>query len=876
MPHGVRLSCDDLIRTYGIGRRLAVRIGALLARRLEVTAILLEISGAGSAMERLLLHPELLEKADRLDTAFARKLAGETGADSEGELAVVESAEARVLALEEELLAEQEWRTQDQHKLPAIIPAASGLPQRLLDQDEIKRLFTAEEVARVKLDALTGRDEDTRISALRKLRYAPLSASEKGGIYLRVLLDPVGKVRAEAVKSLETLGFDRDAADAIQAAFDGDGLTRKAALRRIADLLGTLDPGEVDIVVAVLIEMLRESSPLQPSDPILRVLDRAAPAIARRPGMLAEITRVCVQHVMVDSDRIGPAVSDLLLKLAVGDPAPLLDRLWEEISTISDPGPRALLLGLLMEVETDEARLAQLCDLVADELLRDDHDELARQKLGHHLASLGPPAANAVISRFARADGNERSRLAPFLDTLCVDHDLPAAECNLAARYLLEALKTGDRRLRMEVLRTRVFHRPDLDAELLEALVTELLPMLRAADQPDMAERAAILLEFLGPVSAPGLFYMIQSRPAAPEADVAVRVLGRVLSNLDGGSPADTRLVASVFRFASQRAARPSNRLGGYAAVLAQIAAMPQTDPQDAQAAFELLTARLGKAPYHADLVEAIAHTAARAAVTPEQRVRAVHLLGGLVERPADEEETQLREIETDQGKTYELAGSVEFDSETLPAAVRGLQSIALSAAVSPALRAQIIERFLRVWEGVAGWKIIWGPRSSEALAGALGALAADGRTEDTARVQILRALNLALERLSVVRALGRVLVVPSASRELNRLAVQTALNLLEKWIEPEITPDEVRLVMTAAATAAARPEVSGRSRPARRLRQRVATLLFDELRQGRDWCLEPLERLRKCPVMPRSLRKEIAERLGLERPHRMSQKPAR
>ena len=878
---GVRLGLEELIRAYGITRRLAVRIGALLARGLEVTATLIEIAGPGSAVEKLLLHPETLSGVGRLDTATVARLAAETGADSESELVVVESEGKRVLALAEEVLAEQAatarpqrgWREAPAEALPAVVQSDATLaPARLLGKEEIGRLFGPEEIARIKLDALTGGDAETRISALRKLLYAPLPAREKGGIYLRVLLESEGRVRTEVIKGLESLGFNRDMADAIQGTLDGDPRKRNAALRRMGDLLGTLEPAERQIVLAVLVEMFRETRPEGPADPLLRVLDQTVPVIAGHPEVLPEMTRVCVQHLIADPARVGPTLRDLVLKMAAaaiereGAPQasrPVLDKLWDELSTVREPAPRALLLSLLMEAEYEEKRRRGLCDLAVAELLREDQDELARQKLGHNMVALGVPAARAIIHRFAAASVSERAVLVSFLDILSVEEDLPPEERNEIARHLIEALKVASRRLRMEILRTRVFHQPDLDAELRESLVRELLPLLRATEQPEVCERAAVLLESLGAVSAKGLFDMIRQSPSAPEADVAVRVLGGILARkLDPGSALAVQLVPSVCRFLSKRVADPSNQLGGYAAALAEVAASAVGTPERAHEAFDLIAGRLGSVRYYADVVEGIGRLGACAAATTAQHVRAVHLLGDLVERPADEEETQLREVNTDKGKVFERAGRLDFDSATLPVAVRGLRAIALLEHVSPTLRGRIVERMLRVWEGVAAWRVVWGPRSSEELARSVGVIGADAGTDDATRARIIHALGQALERLSVVRALGDVFAASSDSREVNRLVVRTALDLLDKWIEPEITPEELSAVLNTAARAASRPGVSSRSSLTRQLQRRTAELLFDALALGRPWCREPLERMRDSSTVPVRLRKDIADRL--------------
>ena len=70
---GVRLGRDELVRTYGLSQRLAVRVGALLAGGVEVSAALLEMAGPGSAIERLLLRPELLGE-EGLDEGLLARL----------------------------------------------------------------------------------------------------------------------------------------------------------------------------------------------------------------------------------------------------------------------------------------------------------------------------------------------------------------------------------------------------------------------------------------------------------------------------------------------------------------------------------------------------------------------------------------------------------------------------------------------------------------------------------------------------------------------------------------------------------------------------------------------------------------------------------
>lgn len=859
---GVRLGRDELIRAYGISRRLAVRIGALAARGLRVTPTLLEIAGAGSSAEKLLLHQRILDQADSLDTSVAQELAQETGADEDGALAVVAAADGKLLALEEELLAEQGQGEEAPQEPVSLIKPAAGLPAaQVLHRAEAEQLFTPEEIARLKLDALAGRDADTRISAIRKLFYAPLPAREKGAIYLRALVDPAQSVRGEAIRALESLGFNRDTADALQHVFGKDGRVRNQAIRRIGDLLGKLSPAEREIVLVVLAERFREEQPAGEDDPLLRVLIESVPLLAGNAELARELTRIAVQHLAADFKAAQTSLGNLLLALAAAAPEATCEKFREEIHTISAPEPRAFLVGLLLETETDDARKVSLCEAVLDELLCGDHDELTRQKLGHRMTILGRPLVKAILRRYETLSNPDRAVLAPFMDALALDESLPAKVRAPLARTLLDSLQVADRPLRMAVLRARLFNQEDLAPSLQKPLVAELVPLLRRTETPELAERAALMLESLGEAAVKGLFNLVRSEPASAAADRAIRALARICIRPDA-STTGVKTARRVLDFAAQRVAMPRNRVGGYGAALGELAAAGVGGAETAQKTFSLLVGRLPMCAWPEDAAQALGKLAASGLVTPQQRVEAVHLLSAFVDRPADSEETRMREIITGKGLVYEISGEVDFDSETLPAAVAGLERIALSVAATDALRGGIVRTFLRVWQGVAAWTLIWGPRSSERLARALGRIGADKRTDDASRIKILDALAAGIERLSVVKTLAVLFDVRADAEAFNERVIAVAGHMLEQWIEPEIAPEELEAVLCAVAVAAARPEISGRAKRVREFRQQVTELLFDALHNGHVWSPALLEKIRDCPTVPKALRQAITNRL--------------
>jgi hypothetical protein len=863
---GVRLDGEELIRTYGVTRRLAVRVGALLAKGLAVTPTILEIAGPGSPLEKLLLHSDLLQSADSISSEALCALAEATHADSEGPLVIVDTDDGRVLALEEELLAEEGWeQSDDELSLAQRDEDLSVAP--ILDRSESEKLFSGDEIARLKLEALAGRDAEARISAVRKLLYSPLSPHEKGSIFLRALSDSAAEVRGEAIKALESLGFNRDTADAIRMVFDGGKGEQEKAISRIRDLLERLEPAERHIVLLVLVDRFREASMSKADEQLLDILTDAVPLVAPQEQTVREIVRLCVQHIVVGAPirggGMGASLRALLMRLAECAPGTVLAKLWDEVDTVTDTAQRAALLGLLIDLEHEPGAVEMLCGRVVDLLLDEGLDELPRQDLGHALVARGELAARVLHGRFAQATTEGRTRLVSFLDAACMDGDLPEELRGAIMEAMVTSVKVADRRLQEEILRTRVFNQHELPHELRRSLAEDLTPLLRTVEHADLPERVAMLLETLGDAAAEGLFDLMQMRPTAEEADRAARTLAEILAQSTADSPA-RKLVGAVMAFCRKCIASKRNPLGGYAFALGRIATAGLVSADAARDIYEALSQKQSLARYPADAVGAIGRLAAGSDLTDAQRIEAVHLLGALIDRPPDEEKAAFSEVLTKEGVVYEVTGEVDFDSDTLPAAVRGLSEIAISDGATDALREQILDLLLRVWDGVASWRTVWGPRSSEELARSLAVIGTAETASDAMRVRVLDALAVACERLSVLRGLALLFECASDDATFNKRVLDVAHDVLQHWIDPDTTADEMTVVLGAVGRAAARNQISSRTKKAKYLRKETATLLYGFLNSGEDWARQLLETLRDCKSTPKALREEIAHRLKM------------
>ncbi len=195
---------DSLMGAFGLGRRAATRVVALLSRKVDVTGTLLAQAGEDASVEQLLLTPEFLKSPDVLSTQTLRDRAAECGFGEWEILTLVADAESgwRTIALEDDLLAAQ--AAAESEVQSGVGGELVHAAPRQLSTRETQGLFTLEETAQLKLTVLTSQNLDERIEAVRKLVFAPMDSAQKAGIFLSVLTDREAepKVCREAVRSL--------------------------------------------------------------------------------------------------------------------------------------------------------------------------------------------------------------------------------------------------------------------------------------------------------------------------------------------------------------------------------------------------------------------------------------------------------------------------------------------------------------------------------------------------------------------------------------------------------------------------------------------------------------------------------------------------
>jgi len=363
---------------YGIGRRLATRVVALLSRRLDVTATLLAAAADEAAVAQLLLAPELLRGEQALTQPALQDRARQCGMSEWELLRLIGPDEDgwRTLALEDDLLAEQAplpSQGQDDVRDLSLVRATP----REMSVRESRELFTPEEVARLKLTVLTSQNADERVECLRKLVFAPMEGAQKAGVFLSVLTDREAepRVRREAVRSLEQIGFRSDMAEAVRGLFQNDAAETVYAIRRLSALLGEAQQAEAALVLAVVLEVFDQQKDVPALTELLRLIARSAEILVGNYEKTQQFFEAALRHLARDFDTLRLDVEDALNACAACAPTLAADLLWRELERNESPRVRSLLLSVYESLESDPSRAGELARRAVGELLNPDLPE---------------------------------------------------------------------------------------------------------------------------------------------------------------------------------------------------------------------------------------------------------------------------------------------------------------------------------------------------------------------------------------------------------------------------------------------------------------------------------------------------------------------
>ncbi|MHC5034643.1 MAG: hypothetical protein ACYTFZ_06375, partial [Planctomycetota bacterium] len=438
---------EGLVRAYGIDQRLATRVVALMSKRLDVTGSLLAEAARNEALARVLLWPRLIKAPEAIAQDGLQAHARDCGFEEWELLRLVQGAEAgwRTIALEDDLLAEEAAGPREEGPAP-IEPGDVGLVRAATQQISVsgtEELFTPEEVARLKLSALTNQNPDERIESVRKLVFAPIEGAQKASIFLNVLIDREAepRVRREAIRSLEQIGFRSDMADAVRGLFQQDQQEAVYAVQRLGALLGEAEPGEAALVLAVVLEVFDQSRDIAIILALLELIGKSAAVLISSYQKTERFFQSALRHLSRDFDGLRLDVEAAVVACAEQAPGLAADLLWRELQRAEGPRVRSLLINLSEALARDPARVAELAAQAVQAILNPVLPESEKARLRYGLVRLGEPAVLVALERMGQASGAQRSELIRLVDVLCTESEVSDGTVQRAVFTLIDLLK---------------------------------------------------------------------------------------------------------------------------------------------------------------------------------------------------------------------------------------------------------------------------------------------------------------------------------------------------------------------------------------------------------------------------------------------------
>lgn len=866
---GVRLRKAELVQRFGLSNLMAIRVGALLSAQVDITEAVLDMARPESAVEKLLRHPRVLQAAATLDTEALQALAREAGAPHEAMLVVVQSQDWRTIAIEEEMMAEQAWDSphsaaQTDPVMPAqpLAPAAEKPVAAFgagIRAEDLSSAFSSEDIAKIKLSALTSVEPNAKMEAMRKLMFAPISDQEKGAVLLRILIDPISSARTEAVAGLRSLGFDPSLAEALMALLEGDEGGKIFAADRLGRLLGSVSDQEMFVVVELLLEQLHGAPEVSVAESLVKALGAAGRLLCQSDAHLRQFVEACLLRLASGQRELAGPERRALLDISRHAPDRVADLLWRETETTDVPAVRVFLMTTLSQLDLGAERAKVIAEGMVEQMLRPELDEDQRLRLRYGAVRLGAPCLDPLLSRLPGAPPDRQCIIIGVLDAIATEQPVGGAEKTRVASRMLDVLKVAGRQVTSSILQSRICADPEIDEEVQAGLATEFLANLREFKLPDVRQRITGTLTRIGARAVGPILDFVEDAPNDEASAVALRMLGEVAEEFGHRwRPGDAE---QAVQFCSACWHDQSMTHGAFVYVLAHLCAAGLAPKDMANRLAAECRERLWQVPYPFDVLEALGVLGGSPGCSLDHRVAITRVLTDLVKREPPEEVGS--EVATEDGVVYVFGKEVEFDTLVLPLVVRSLGRICLSPATTRSLREHMVMCLLDVWGSITQYKVIWGPLAVEALTTAVGRIGGHETTALPYRVHIARVLSRQVHRFSVMRSLGELFQTAGPSPELDAIAVEAAGDMIQEWVEPDLTDDEREGFLLSIARTLTRENLDPENKEVRALRRRAIDLFFDALKDGLVGVREALTLMKQCPSMPTRQRNEIEDRLS-------------
>ncbi len=842
MPTGMRGTRDFFKERFRLGDRLAVRLAALLAQKVDLTAAAIECLRDSPPLQHVVLHPQLLESAGELTTQGIRSLTL-PGEELPAAFVVAEARGWRTIALEEELVAEQEEAPAPEAQLPALVPKGE-----LLHPSEIHDLFTRRDIAELELVLRTSADTKEKVTAIRRLALSPAGDREKIALFATALMDRDAEVRSEAAQGLTVLGLPAEVAEDARFLAEGNVRQKQSAAQRIGRRFRDATDAEMGVLLRVVAGTLRYEQAVEVRRLLIRAVEGACRAVARDPQSCHDLVHVLLTQLRDAAEELGPEVRRVLLLLGKANAAEVYASLQGELGSLADPRARRPLVAAALEFARSPEQRDQAVRQALDEIETSCDPAVECLPLVNALGKLGEPAVEGVAARLLRAPEAAQEAFVRLLDTVGGQRRTSRATRAAIGGVLLTALRRGHRAARLAVINSLVAADPAIPSATRRGIAAELLGSYQEYASPGILAAIEAVVAKLGSPALPPLLEMVAHGERPRSRVAAVRTLGELASRLDAR---DAKGVARAVDVALAELEGKFPDRPALARSLGQMASGAAAD----KATVERVAARLralilDKTLSHAAL-DGLGRLCLSPRAAPTLKVELLDFFGRLLERDLPEIEAKSLGTKKDE-LVYALGGEVAAYTELVPGVVTGLRNIAAKS--SGLLRQRALDTLVRTWRRIADGELQLGPGNTDLLLAALHAIGTLAELEPAQREAIANAVALRRDYLPTCCVLADVLI--AAGEGMAPRAAALAEELLERGAtDKHLTGSDHGVVLDALVRLATSAALG---RGAGRLRERIVSAVAEAHKREVERAAGLVARLAESPAIPEKLKKHL------------------
>ncbi|MFH0910687.1 MAG: hypothetical protein V1918_04180 [Planctomycetota bacterium] len=864
---------EYLVRTMGLSRRLALRVGSLMGRQVACTAALLEEARGRGLLEELLLSPELRNPRAEEVPGILLELLGRPAFREIRDSLPLEAVEQdgwQVIALREEVEAEEGFRRGVEAPARAVepgplLPAGSSAtplqagkaPAAPPVRDE-ERIFSPERVAELRVTVFAGATSAERVSALRRLAFAPIPEEERVRIFIQALGEEDTPLRAAAARALQGLGLSGDVAEALRLLAEGTDSEREYASRRLGIAPRETGPLERSASVMALVGTLRSDASHTVRESAILTLARLAPALENFREVNLDLMRLLVKQAVRDFDGFGSAVRQAFRAFEEVQPGLVVPFLMEESRQTENLRIRAFLVSIAVRAQVSEALAEKLRMLAADCLMALPAEMGEAYALGAYLVEQGDMGIQALLDRLPGSDVAHQRFLVRLLDNAIRFRPVSDAVLVRIAEETLALLRSGSRQLEVNIFETWLLFPAAAPAELRRRIAEALLSSVRHYAVPQVHENVVNALAHLGPSVIPTLVGALREHPGGVEGMVTSCALGQIARGMGRDDPAQALLLREALRALQNATFSAAGAIPEVFSAMGQICATGAFEAEVTNVIRRNLLNRLRNTSADAPIIEALGWMAASPIEKVETLEEIENLLLARIE--AEMPETRVTTRIEDGEEVFVVEGDLAMYADLIPACIGALQHLVLSAGAPGPMRERLIQRLLDRWKACVSFQIEWSPGNLAELTKILGAIGASPLLPQAVKVEIVHTLAGRMSELTVLESLSRILEAGDDIAEFDRLAAAVALRILRMLEEKGLSLEDREIYLRVLGRTASHGRFEVRGGKGERLLQRVLDEIAGGMRDGVPHALDILLDLRRNRRLPEFLHRMVAE----------------